>query len=80
MRLPAAQVPRTHRLETVGSSVEGRNLLMIRFGNGGRSIFVDGTMHASEYICTAYIMYMLDLYAQAYELGRLRRFQSEGDF
>ena len=55
------------RFHDIGKSVEGRNLLLIEFGNGTRKIFIDGAIHASEYISTAYLMYMIDQYSYAYK-------------
>jgi hypothetical protein len=55
------------RLGSIGRSVEGRELLLIEFGSGGRKIFVNGAVHASEYICSSYLMYMVEQYACAYE-------------
>ena len=71
--------PQLIRLDAVGGSVEGRKLLLIRFGIGKRNIFIDGTMHANEYISASYLMYMLDQYAQAYETtGTFGDFNPQG--
>ncbi|PKM85298.1 MAG: hypothetical protein CVU86_03145 [Firmicutes bacterium HGW-Firmicutes-11] len=61
--------PELIRLKTIGTSVEGRNLLLIEFGNGDRRIFLNGATHAREYITTSYLMYMIDQYAHAYANG-----------
>jgi hypothetical protein len=55
------------RLDSIGESVEKRDLLLIRFGNGDRKIFINGSIHACEYITTTYLMYMIDRYAYAYK-------------
>ena len=55
------------RYYSIGKSVEGRELLLIEFGNGPRKVFVNGAIHASEYISTSYLMYMIDQYAYAYK-------------
>jgi len=55
------------RFHSIGKSVEGRELLLIELGNGARKVFVDGAIHASEYISTSYLMYMVDQYAYAYK-------------
>lgn len=55
------------RLGSIGESVEKRNLLLIELGNGDRQIFINGAIHACEYITTTYLMYMIDRYAYAYE-------------
>jgi g-D-glutamyl-meso-diaminopimelate peptidase len=51
---------------SIGTSAEGRSLLLLTLGNGARKVFVDGAMHASEYICSSYLMYMAEQYANAY--------------
>ncbi|MDD2484242.1 MAG: M14 family zinc carboxypeptidase, partial [Eubacteriales bacterium] len=58
------------RLKSIGTSVEGRDLLLIEFGNGNRKIFLNGATHAREYITTTYLMYMIDRYAYAYTSGQ----------
>lgn len=55
------------KLGSIGQSVEKRNLLLIEFGNGDRKIFINGSIHACEYITTTYLMYMIDRYAYAYK-------------
>jgi hypothetical protein len=59
--------PELIRLGSIGSSVEGRSLLLIELGSGSRDIFINGAIHGSEYISTSYLMYMIDTYARAYQ-------------
>lgn len=54
------------RTRSIGESVEGRPLLLLELGNGKRRIFLNGAVHAREYISTTYLMYMIDRYAYAY--------------
>ena len=61
--------PELIRLASIGTSVEGRDLLLIEFGNGNRRIFLNGATHAREYITTSYLMTMIDQYAYAYANG-----------
>lgn len=61
--------PELIRLKSIGQSVEGRDLLLIEFGNGERNIFLNGATHAREYITTSYLMYMIEEYADAYVNG-----------
>ncbi len=53
-------------LSSIGQSVEGRELLLMKLGKGKKKIFVCGTHHAREYICTTYLMYAIDRYAYSY--------------
>ena len=61
-----AMYPELIQTSTIGQSVEGRELTLIEFGRGPHRIFVCGTHHAREYICTTYLMYAIDRYAYAY--------------
>ena len=58
--------PELIKTSSVGKSVEGRDLLLIKFGRGKNRIFVCGAHHAREYITTTYLMYAIDRYAYAY--------------
>lgn len=58
--------PELIKTSSIGKSVEGRDLLLVEFGRGPNKIFVCGTHHAREYICTTYLMYAIDRYAYAY--------------
>ena len=62
----AKMYPDLIKLSSIGKSVEDRNLLLVEFGRGDTKIFVCGTHHAREYICTTYLMYAIDRYAYAY--------------
>ena len=53
-------------LSSIGKSVENRDLMLMKVGKGPYKIFVCGTHHAREYICTTYLMYAIDRYAHAY--------------
>lgn len=53
-------------LDTIGSSVEGRDLLLIKLGKGEKKIVLCGTHHAREYISSSYLMKMIEEYAKAY--------------
>ncbi len=57
--------PDTIKLSSIGKSVEGRDLLLIKFGRGDKKIFVCGTHHAREYISTTYLMNAIDKYSYA---------------
>lgn len=58
-------------VSSIGKSVEGRELMLIKFGRGDTNIFVCGAHHAREYITTTYLMFIVDRYAYAYRAGGL---------
>jgi len=51
--------------ENAGYSVEGRALPLLRLGNGRTAILCCGAHHAREYITSAYLMYMVNVYARS---------------
>ncbi|WP_051983554.1 M14 family metallopeptidase [Pseudobacteroides cellulosolvens] len=53
-------------VDSIGRSVEGRDLLLIKLGKGNRKIFLNGSHHAREYISTSLLMKMIDEYSKAY--------------
>ncbi|NLX64633.1 MAG: hypothetical protein GX022_07665 [Clostridiaceae bacterium] len=53
-------------LDSIGNSVEGRNLLLIKLGKGDKKIILCGSHHAREYISSSYLMKMVEEYARAY--------------
>lgn len=52
------------QLASAGSSVEGRDLLVIRLGTGDRKILLLGAHHAREYITSSFLMKMVEAYAE----------------
>jgi len=65
----AKMYPEIVRVGSIGSSVEGRDLVLIEFGKGDKKIFVCGAHHAREYISTTYLMYAIDRFAYMYKTG-----------
>lgn len=65
----AKMYPEIVRVGSIGSSVEGRDLVLIELGKGNKKIFVCGAHHAREYITTTYLMYAIDRFAYMYETG-----------
>lgn len=57
-------------LDSIGKSVEGRDLLLIRLGRGNREITLNGAHHAREYISSALLMKMVETYAACYHEGK----------
>jgi len=53
-------------IDSIGKSVEGRDILLIKLGKGNRKIFLNGSHHAREYISTSLLMKMIDAYSKAY--------------
>ncbi|WP_129689727.1 M14 family metallopeptidase [Gottfriedia acidiceleris] len=62
-----AWYPGFTKVETIGKSVDGRNLYAIKLGTGKSEISINGSHHAREHMTTNVIMEMLDQYASAYE-------------
>ncbi|PET77017.1 hypothetical protein CN514_01675 [Bacillus sp. AFS001701] len=62
-----AWYPGFTKVETIGKSVDGRNLYAIKLGTGKTEISINGSHHAREHMTTNVIMEMLDQYASAYE-------------
>ena len=50
-------------LQVIGQSVEGRNIYAVRMGNGPVEIFLDASIHGSEWLTTTLLMKMLEEYA-----------------
>lgn len=53
--------------ETIGKSVEGRDILLIKLGKGDKKLVLAGAHHAREYITSTFLMETIDEYAWAYE-------------
>lgn len=62
----ANMYPEIIYVDSAGKSVEGRDLVLIRFGRGEKKIIMCGSHHAREYITSAYLMKMAEEYARAY--------------
>ena len=62
----ADKYPDILSLDSIGSSVEGRDLLLIKIGKGEKKIVLCGSHHAREYISSSYLMKMSEEYARAY--------------
>ena len=66
--------PELIRSESAGFSVEGRELPLLQVGSGNRKVFFCATHHARDYITSAYLMYVVNVYAKAafenHKMGR----------
>src|SRR5699024_7643956 len=54
----------------VGKSEYGRDIYAVSLGNGKATTFINGSLHAREWISTNLNMYMLENYAKAYTTNR----------
>ncbi|MGE5482185.1 MAG: M14 family zinc carboxypeptidase [Bacteroidota bacterium] len=68
LRALAARYPFLH-LTTIGSSVLGRSLAAIRFGQGPHRIHLNGAHHAREWITSPLLVRFSAAFARAYERG-----------
>lgn len=73
LRLKAAY-PKLISSSNAGYSVEGRQIPVLTLGKGKTKVFLCGTHHAREYIASAYLMYTINIFAQA--AGRGKKFGS----
>lgn len=58
------------QVETMGRSVQGKNLFVIRLGNGPKEVFYSASMHANEWINSPVLMKFVEDYAEAYVNNR----------
>jgi len=65
----SAQYPELVQLGSIGQSVEGRELLLIRLGTGPKKLLLLGAHHAREYITAAFLMETADEYTRAAATG-----------
>jgi predicted deacylase len=62
--------PEIISLDSIGFSVEGRELTLIKLGKGEKKIILCGSHHAREYISSSYLMKMIEEYSKAYTSGQ----------
>ena len=53
-------------VQTVGNSVLGKNIYVIKLGNGPNSVFYSGSIHANEWITSVVLMKFLEDICKAY--------------
>ncbi|MEW8985419.1 MAG: M14 family zinc carboxypeptidase [Bacillus sp. (in: firmicutes)] len=58
-------------VQTIGKSVDGRNIYAFKLGNGPKEILLNGSHHAREHMTTNLLMEMADQYLQSYEKGTI---------
>ena len=54
--------PQDIEVSSIGNSVEGRDLMLIKMGSGQKKILLIGSHHAREYITSSYLMNTVDKY------------------
>ncbi len=59
------QYPGLIETDSIGQSVEGRELLLIKLGTGPKKLLLLGAHHAREYITATFLMETADEYARA---------------
>ncbi len=57
------------QVSSIGTSVMGRQLTMVRLGTGSREYHYNGSHHAREWITTPLLMKFIEEYARAYQSG-----------
>ena len=62
----AEMYPDLISVSSAGKSVRGLDLTLVKLGRGSRYIFLNGNIHAREYITTNYLIDVIDEYAYAY--------------
>jgi hypothetical protein len=65
----ADQYPGLIQTDSIGQSVEGRELLLIKLGTGEKKLLLLGAHHAREYITATFLMETADEYARAAVTG-----------
>jgi predicted deacylase len=53
-------------VSSIGRSVEGRDIILIKLGKGNKKILLVGAHHAREYMTSTFLMETVDEYARAY--------------
>ena len=66
----AAMYPQYIEVSSIGSSVEGRDLTLVKMGSGKTKILLVGAHHAREYITSTYLMNTIDKYLYAAAKGQ----------
>lgn len=55
-------------VDTIGKSAEGRNLYMIKLGNGSREVFFNASHHANEWITSPVLMKWIEQFSKAFSM------------
>ncbi|PKR77819.1 hypothetical protein CEY16_07775 [Halalkalibacillus sediminis] len=57
------------RTEVIGQSLQGRDIHVVKIGNGDKKITINASHHAREWISTNLVMNQIDEYSRAYVNG-----------
>lgn len=67
LRALESKYPHTIQKKSIGKTKYGRDIWAVKVGNGNKTVLIDGTIHAREWVATVIIMKMIETYAQQYE-------------
>lgn len=65
-----AMYPNLISVVSSGKSVQGRDIPVVKLGNGDKKVMFNGSFHAREHMTTNVMMNMIDEYARAYSQNR----------
>ena len=65
----AGLYPGLVEVSSIGTSVEGRDLILLTLGKGSKKIVLLGAHHAREYMTSTFLMETVDTYAGTYASG-----------
>lgn len=57
-------------VQTIGHSVLGNNLYLVKLGNGPNKVFYSASIHANEWITSVLLMKFIENYSNAYTLNQ----------
>lgn len=66
----AAAYPDIISTESIGTSVQGRDITLVKLGKGERKVLVVAGMHSKEHIAVTFTMRTIEEYAEAYTKGK----------
>jgi len=66
------------RFDSIGNSVDGRQLYRIRIGNGSNHVIYNGAHHANEWITTPLLMKWIEVFSEVYSRkGSIRGYDTD---